>query len=341
MKEPTPKATAARNLLVVLVCATNMLLLAYFMKQQIKIEKYGRAAATQQPSASSVATVEKTTGKVLVLRKGALDEKRIKDNSSLYGGDRIQTSRRSRATIVMEDRTRLKMGADSLLVIPEPDKEETAGEPVSILHLTEGTMEIDSETIGEHVVALRTPNALIKLNMRDIVVFHPGDSERWIKHGIPYLLFLKDHWAARGGVTSGEYAAASVEYAAADALIGDAVDICEAAERKACSDAKYKSWEGVRRYRKKVIEQQRLKMTVSIEADGKENIEVKGGAVRIETSNRTLTLAEGDTLELEEGVIPTQPNLTESAVQSLVMHETEVFEEGEEVFPQIESMWWQ
>lgn len=331
-KNPTPKPAASRNLLVLLACAANVLLLAYFAKQQVKIEAYGRSAAPQQRAAFRVAAVGEAAGKVLVLRKGALEERRIGDGGSLYGGDRIQTSRRSRATIVMEDRTRLKMGTDSLLVMPEADRDRAAGEPGSVLHLTEGTMEIDSETVSGHVVALRTPNALIKLNVRDIVTYRPQSAKEPAGHGMPYLQFLKDHWAARGRAPSGDDA----EYAAAAALVEDAAGICETADRDSCSAAQREAWEGVRRYRRKAAEQQGLQMTVSIEPDGRENIRVEGGAVRIETANRTLTLAGGDSLELEEGAIPTRPNLTESALQTLVMDADE-----QDLFPEIESMKWQ
>ena len=306
------RAKTLSTVLIVSVLLLNVALLIHLVFRQVDIEKHGRAPAPAP--ATRMGAIVYVSGRAYVMHPGAVALKPIQKGAVLFSGDHIQTGTRSRVRLRFDDGTLLEMGPESLLAMPGQEDAEEQG----MLHLARGNVEISGTDSGADVTALKTPQAVIRLNARRIVLYHPGDYASDVDPGhsgrdaLAYLQFLEKHWLRGDDVPAGDRKQIRKLVAAAEKK-------CAHTPGPDCAESLNRAWQSILEHQPDEPDKTRLNMAVAVnEKSGREDIDVKQGAVRVDTSGRALTLTHGDSLRLEQDTIPVQPGLSENAERELV-----------------------
>lgn len=308
-------------------CMANLFLLGFFIHRQAHIERMGLSAPAPANAAPAAKLLSKS-GRVLVFRSGALGQQELSAGGALYPGDRVQTMRGASAVLLLGNATRMSLGENALLIAPDPEKDRRISG--SVLRVTKGNFKIDSETLSDDVVAIQTNNAMIKLRVRDVVVFRPRGGSA-ADTGMAYLEFLEQlYFNADGSVKPPRRILESAQQA-----VERAARACRH-ESASCAAAQDKAWRALNALHAKIQKEQKVSISLNIDSKGADNIKVTGGNVQIETGSRTLTLSKGDRLKLKPGVVPTQSNLSENAAQQIAPPEPkpEQTESAETAAPQ-------
>jgi hypothetical protein len=327
-RKPTSAATIKALALagvVICLCAAIGLLLA----QQQRLERYGREPSAQIKQ-DAAAVLRDKSGAVVVSHPGALQNKNLQAGDTLFPGDRVQTSSGARATIELTGGMRLTLEQDSLLQLPEPDKDMSRRG--AALHLTSGSVHLDSADLGG-VVALYTPQAMIELNPPALALVRPPAGQ---SIELAYLDGLAQFWFPDPETQAAAQAAA---------ILQSARQTCAAPASAGCRKATDASWRSLLALHKSSGGAQRVVLDINISESGAENISVQSGAVDVTTQTRTLRVAQGEKLDLD-GAIPTRNSITAESLLAMAPRPPEiqqepVQEEQEKVFFEIESIQWQ
>lgn len=290
----------------------HLLLLGYFVRRQMHIARMGLSAPAPADAAPAAKLLDKK-GRVLVFRSGALGGQELRAGGALYPGDRVQTTRGASAVLLLGKSTRMALGENALLIAPGPEKDSRV--QGNVLRVTKGNFRIDSDTLSGDVAAIQTGNAVIKLRVRDVVVFRP-DRAGTADTGMAYLEFLERLYFKTGAAPPRRIMANAGKTVAA------AARACRR-HGEACKSAQDRAWRTLNALHARIQKEQKVSISLSIDDTGADNIRVTGGAVQIETSGRTLTLSKGDRLRLKPGVVPTQSNLSENAAKQMAPPEPE------------------
>ena len=299
-----------RFFLLALGAAANLALIGFFVHRQMGIARFGSRMQTPH-AALKAARVVDAQGKVQVTRKGALEDISAKNGLTLYQGDRVQTGGNSSVSLLFGDSTKIDLGEDALLLVPEP----RGAEDNSVLRITRGEFEINSTNLKEDVVAIQTPGATIRLKVREVAVFRPSHSGTY---GLEYLDFLFKQY-----VLPLARAADAKHVKQIRKKLKAAARACASGRSETCFQAQDSVWEDIQKAKKKFAKKQTLNLTVKVDDSGDEKIEVKSGSVKVHVQNRSLTLAGGDHLKLKPGSIPTQPDISTNAANDFVTEEPE------------------
>lgn len=312
--------------LVLVLCAA----IAYLALRQRNIERYGKppVADTHQ---QAIASLEKKSGTVTVGRHGTLDDQALQTGDSLFAGDRIQTGDGAHATLALAGGTRLTLEQNSLLQLPEKSKNKKR--KGSVLHLTEGSFHLDSEELGDDILALSTPQTFIDLNTRDLVLLRPEPGGRT---DIAYLKSLAASWFPDSNTQAFETAAQTVERA---------IQACTIEDENTCAAAADRAWRNLLDLRRSSAGRKHVVLNITIDDSGEEKIAVANGAITVKTNNRTLMVAQGEDLNLD-GSMPTRKTMTAETLLALVPQKPEpeiidIPEPEVEPFFEIESIHWQ
>ena len=313
--------------LVALLCAA----IAILGLRQRAIERYG-AMPVFNKQYSSVGSLREKSGAVVVNRPGALKAEPLEPGDKLFPGDRVQTQEGARASLALTGGARLTLDENSLLQVPEPERH--ASRDGAVLQIDSGSFHLDSDAL-RGIETIRTPQASINLRTRDIALVRPAPGAR---PDLAYLQALIRNWFPDKESRAGQQALETLAPAAA---------ACAAPRGHRCEKALDRAWRALTALRRERAGA-RVVLDVTIGKSGKENITVAGGAVSVKTQNRTLLVARGETLNLDDSV-PTRRTMSAQALLTVAprpeekppvpIPEPEI--EPEEPYFEIESIQWQ
>jgi len=283
------------------------------------------------------ARVKHSRGEVLVKHIGDIDYQRLSGGDALRMGDSVRTGGGAAALLEFWEGTRLNLGENSQVVIQEGPGGGSFDSGGVEVHSGSVSVERPMDTEGK--IALRTPGALIDFRVRVIALYRPSMDGRetavigsvaaggasTAALGLDYL--EKMYWKFVGGAAGNGSAGTGAMARVRTACTGSDEAVCLAAQEGAWAEVA----DALRRGRRE------QKVRVSVSETGESSIEVETGAVRIETPNRNLALAEGDKkLDLRPGEVAVRRSASEDAFNSIMPRDRR-----EELFFEIETMNWQ